>query len=44
MEEKIEEILYHNSFDSSEGIVIRFEEIQKVIDLLVKLYDSKTRI
>jgi hypothetical protein len=36
-EEKIVEILYKNSYDNSEGLVIKFENIQKVINLLKEL-------
>jgi hypothetical protein len=35
--EKITEILYKNSHDNSEGLVIKFENIEKVINLLKEL-------
>ena len=35
--DKITEILYKNSFDTSEGLTIRFEKISKLIDDLEAL-------
>jgi len=36
---EITKILYRNSTDDSECMRIRFEDIQKIIDLLNDLYD-----
>ena len=37
MEDKIVEILYKNSHDTSEGLVIKFKDIEKIVQLLIEV-------